>query len=113
MIDLVKESFQVDVHHPSLSFFDVFLRRSYRLMRATPGPEPVAVVTEVLFENRTQYLMESLLDQPIDYGRYSQHLRRSDAGNVVRGRVRPFGRWIGEKFSCLAQSRVILDFYAL
>jgi hypothetical protein len=38
-------------------------------MRATLGPEPVAVVTEILFENRTQYLMNPLLNQPIDYGR--------------------------------------------
>ena len=60
------------VHHPALSFFDVFLRRSYCVMRATLGSEPVAMVTEVLFENRTQYLMNSLLNQPIDYGRYSQ-----------------------------------------
>jgi hypothetical protein len=71
--------------------FDVFLRRSYRVMRATPRPEPVAMVTEVFFDNRTQYLMDPLMDQPIDYGRYSQ---RSYQRIGVRGHFsrKPFAR---------------------
>jgi hypothetical protein len=38
-LDVAQETFG------TFSRFDVFLRRSYRVMRATLGPEPVAVVT--------------------------------------------------------------------
>jgi hypothetical protein len=52
VIDLVKEGFEVDIDYPALSCLDVFLGRTYRVVRTTASSEPVTVRTEAFVEDR-------------------------------------------------------------
>src|SRR5215469_7458823 len=56
--------FQVEIHHPAISFGDILLRLVYRLLRATPWSKTVAVFRErvpALLQN----LQHCLLDKAV------------------------------------------------
>ena len=67
----VEEFADVTIDHPvNLAPLDADRERIERIMRPTPGPEPVAEPQELRLVNRRQdYLRHSLLDDFVLYGR--------------------------------------------
>ena len=75
VINLVKETLQVDVHHPRLTRRNVRPRRIQRVVGAAPRPKAVAVRAHSRIEYRGKRLQDRLLDQPVLYVRYPQRAR--------------------------------------
>src|SRR5262249_47593997 len=65
VIDSIKKFFQVEIHHPTVSFGDILLRFVYRLLRATPRSKTVAVFGERRVPALLQHLQHCLLDKAV------------------------------------------------
>ena len=68
MIHSVEKLFEVEVHDPSVTARQVFLRSRYRLMRRPPRPKAVAVVGKRRVEDGLKHLQHRLLDKSVENG---------------------------------------------
>ena len=69
----VKELLQIGIHHPAPALFDVIPGLLHRKCGTASRSKAVAVSRERLFKQRTQDLMQGLLDESILYAGNSQH----------------------------------------
>ena len=69
VVDPVEKLFQIEAHHPAAAFGHILLRLGYRLMRRTPGPEPVTVFGELRVPSALQDLHHRLLNHAIQHRR--------------------------------------------
>src|SRR5690606_39823332 len=68
MVDLIKESFQIDVYNVIVSFMNVLLCLHDSLMCIPVWTETIAVITELHLEYRTDDLVNGLLKNTICNG---------------------------------------------
>src|SRR5215468_4937608 len=66
MVNSVEELLQIQVYHPTTAFRHVLLRGKHRLLGASSGAKAVARLGKVRLKERTQYLMQGLLNEPIN-----------------------------------------------
>ena len=68
VIDAIEKLLQINVDHPAAAFLNEPLCRAYRVVRAAPRPEAVAVLREAGVELRLQHLKQELLDEAVQHG---------------------------------------------
>ena len=68
VIDSIKELFQIEIDHPSVTLRDVLLRLSHSVMRRSTRSKPVAVLGERRVPSLLQHLHHRLLDEAIQHG---------------------------------------------
>jgi hypothetical protein len=68
----IQEFLQIQVHHPAVSFGDILLRRSHRLMCRALGSKPIAVLGKRPIPPALQNLHHRLLDKSIQHCRDGQ-----------------------------------------
>src|SRR6185312_6142820 len=68
VIDSIKELFQIEIDHPSVTLRDVLLRLSHSVMRRSTRSKPVAVLGERRVPSLLQHLHHRLLDEAIQRG---------------------------------------------
>ncbi len=72
VVHSIEELLQIQVHHPAAACAHVLLCLRHRLMRAAPGPKPVAVFREGPIPLPLQNLHHRLLDEAIQHRRDTQ-----------------------------------------
>jgi hypothetical protein len=65
VVDFVKEAFQVQVNDVLIAFVDIAFRSAQGLMSTAAGTKAITEGRKVLIENRSQYLMDGLLDEAV------------------------------------------------
>lgn len=71
MINMVKESSDVQIHHIAISFAPQLLYPYCSRMRAAAWSEPITVRVKVLLKHRAELFVHRLLTHPIYYHRYA------------------------------------------
>ncbi len=69
---MIEELCQIHIHHIRIPFFYVVSCRFHRIVCAASRSKSIAMGAECRFKDRTEYLMNCLLDHPIQDGRNSQ-----------------------------------------
>ncbi len=72
VVDPIEKLLQIEIHHPAASFGHVLLGLGDRLMRRTPGPEPVTVFRELRVPSALQNLHHRLLHHAVQHRRDAQ-----------------------------------------
>lgn len=72
VVNPVEKYLKIDIHHPAVSCFNVITSLLNRLVCITSRPEPVTGVREVRLKDRTQYLIQRLLDESAQHRGYPQ-----------------------------------------